>query len=127
MATDVSMPEAPPEGKLIRELREKPPRMSIRKAADLAEISESRWRQIESGVRWFRGEPYEERQTPAQTVAKMARAVGATAQQLTDAGRADAAAELEAMAQQVEVTEVFTKGQREGLAGRVRRDSPGGQ
>lgn len=126
MPGDVSVPEAPPEGLLIRALREQRPHMSIRSAASAAGISESRWRQIESGVRWFRGVPYEERGTPAVTVARMAQAVGATPQQLAGAGRKDAAEELEALAQQVEQAPVFTAKQRGALASRVRRDARDG-
>jgi transcriptional regulator with XRE-family HTH domain len=115
----------PPEARLITEMREKPPRMSMSEAARRAGISLTRWRQLENGFRPFRGTSYPET-GPAQTIAKMARVVGVTPRQLTDAGRPDAAAELEAMARQVEVTGAFTRGQREGLARRVRRDAPPG-
>lgn len=89
-------PEPPPEAVLIAGMRERPPRQSIRAAATAAGISEGRWRQIEHGVRRFRGTAYPER-GPAPTIAKMARAVGAVPEQLAAAGRPDAAAELEAL------------------------------
>ena len=106
----------PPEAQLIAEMREKPPRMSMREAARAARISDARWRQIEHGVRYFRGIPYPEI-GPAQTIARMAHAVGVTAAQLTEAGRADAAAELEAMAESAEHAPPFTGAQRRALAG----------
>ena len=114
-------PLPPPEALLITELREKPPRMSMRAAAAAARISEARWRQIEHGIRYFRGVPYPEA-GPAQTIARMAHAVGATPEQLSAAGREDAAAELEAIARSVEGTPPLTAGQRRGLADRIRHD-----
>lgn len=62
----------------------------------MAGISETRWRQIESGVRHFRGQVFPER-GPDPTVARMARVVGVTPEQLTARGRPGAAAELEAL------------------------------
>jgi len=112
----------PPEALLIAGLRERPPRMSMREAARRAQMSDARWRQIEHGVRYFRGVPYPET-GPAQAIARMAHAVGATPEQLADAGRPDAAAELEAMAESVEHAPPFTGAQRRALAARVRRDS----
>lgn len=96
--------------------------MSMTEAARRSGISPTRWRQLENGFRPFKGTNYPE-VGPAQTIARMAHVVGVTPRQLTEAGRPDAAAELEAMAQQVEVTDVFTKRQRDGLAARVRRDA----
>lgn len=113
----------PPEATLIAQLREKPPRMSMSEAARQAGMSLTRWRQLEHGFRTFRGAYYAET-GPAQTIARMALVVGATPRQLTDAGRADAAAELEAMAGQVEDTTAFTRRQRSALADRVRREIP---
>lgn len=51
----------PPEARLITEMREKPPRMSMREAALDTGISPTHWRQVETGVRRFRGQDYEER------------------------------------------------------------------
>lgn len=124
MPADTAVPEAPPEALLIRRLRDQPPKMSRYEAASIAGISESRFRMIETGVRWFRGQPLEEPPAPAQTIARMAWAVGATPAQLSDAGRGDAAAELEAIAEQVESTGAFTGRQAKALARRVRRDKP---
>ena len=70
--------------------------MSIRQAAGLARMSETRWRQIESGVRHFRGQAFPER-GPDPTVARMAAVAGVTPEQLTAAGRPGAAAELAAL------------------------------
>jgi len=121
---ETSVPEAPPEAVLIRQMRDRPPKMSRYEAARIAGISESRWRMIETGTRWFRGQPLEEPPAPAQTIARMAWAVGATPEQLTAAGRKDAAEELEAIAEQVEHTGTFTGRQAKALARRVRRDKP---
>jgi hypothetical protein len=111
-------PQPPPEAQIIAEFRERPPRMSIRAAAAEAGISESRWRQIENGVRMFRGTPYPE-SGPAQTVAKMAAVVGVTPDQLTHAARPDAAGELEAIL--AESTELTAR-QKRYLGRKVRRD-----
>jgi hypothetical protein len=71
--------------------------MSIRQAAKLAGISDTRWRQIEQGWRMHRGRREEEPPAPAQTLARMAHAVAVTPAQLAGAGRPDAAAELAAL------------------------------
>ncbi len=113
----------PPEARLITEMREKPPHMSMSEAARRSGISLTRWRQLENGFRHFGGGTYPET-GPAQTIARMAFTVGVTPDQLTGAGRADAAAELEALAEQVEHAEVFTGRQAKALAERVRRDKP---
>lgn len=89
-------PIPPPEAQLIEQKRNQPPRMSIRQAAARAGISETRWRQIESGARIFRGNRYPER-APAGTLASMARVVGVTPGELANAGRQDAADELAVM------------------------------
>jgi hypothetical protein len=126
-------PQPPPEAELITELREQPPRMSMREAAALAEISESRWRQIEHGVRYFRGEPYPENGPPA-TVAKMMRAIGighsysteswrSIVQRLDDIGCHDAAGELEALIAAVESDPRLTGRQKRRLTERIRRDA----
>jgi len=94
MTTD---PQPPPEAELIRTARTSPPLVKIRRAADLAGISEGRWRQLENGG-WKRRGRWETEVAPADTLARMARAVGVTPAQLTAAGRPDAAAELEALA-----------------------------
>lgn len=88
-------PQAPPEAELIRCKREAPPRMSKRRAASLIGISEGWWRQLEAGGRWYRGR-WEPQAGSAATIARMARAVGVTAEELDDAGRGDAAAEFRA-------------------------------
>lgn len=119
MATDL-LP--PPEARLITELREAPPRMSMSQAAREAGISITRWRQIENGYRPERGVNYPE-SGPAQTVARMVLVVGGTPQQLTDAGRPDAAGELEALLAAVEMTPNFTGHQKRGLMERIQRRS----
>lgn len=92
----MASPQPPPEAVLIARKREEAPRMSIRAAAEQAGISETRWRQIESGRRMFQGKPWPER-APAAILARMARVVSVTATELEKAGRPDAAAELDAL------------------------------
>ncbi|MBF6460206.1 helix-turn-helix transcriptional regulator [Nocardia puris] len=48
--------------------------LSKRRAADIAGISETRWRHLESGVELIRGEPYPVR-TTEETVTRVARAL----------------------------------------------------
>ncbi|WP_327086749.1 helix-turn-helix domain-containing protein [Nonomuraea sp. NBC_01738] len=75
-------PGIPAEAALIRERREQMlPKLSIRKAAARAEMSEASWRHIESG----------RNVGPADKIALMAREVGVTPDELDDTGRGDAA------------------------------------
>lgn len=85
-------PPRPPVMDLIaeRRLRRK---LSLRRAGDLAGISEARWRQLEGGFRPTAIGPAPER-APDRTLARMAAAVGITPAELEDAGHADAAALL---------------------------------
>jgi transcriptional regulator with XRE-family HTH domain len=72
-------------------------RLSIRKAATAAGISEARWRQLESGAR---STPlgYAPESAPPDTLARMAHAVGVTPDELREAGHPEAAAILAAHA-----------------------------
>jgi hypothetical protein len=83
-------PEQPPEGALIAEALTHSG-MSIRRAASLAGISYGRWRQITSGYQNVSHGSYGKVHAPPDTLARMARAVGVTAEQLEGAGRDDAA------------------------------------
>jgi transcriptional regulator with XRE-family HTH domain len=65
--------------RLAREARH----LSKRKAAHLAGVSESRWRQVENGVQYKDGVPYPASTTP-ETLTKMARAVGEDAGQILE-------------------------------------------
>jgi transcriptional regulator with XRE-family HTH domain len=111
----------PPEALLIARMRQKAPRISMSEAARRSGLSLTRWRQIENGFRPERGTRYRE-VGPAQTIAKMALAVGVTPAQLTEAGRADAAAELEVMITAAEDSGILNGRQASALAARVRRD-----
>lgn len=93
MPTD---PIPPPEAQLIHDRREAPPKMSKRQAADRAGLSEGRWRQLENGGYKRRGR-WSEEIAPPPTLAKMARAVGVTEDELRAIGKDDAAAELAAL------------------------------
>lgn len=73
------------------------PKMSVSKAAQLANISEGRWRQLAKGFQQATPDTRVAAKAPAETLARMANAVGMTADELKDAGRADAAKALEDM------------------------------
>jgi transcriptional regulator with XRE-family HTH domain len=75
--------------------------MPVTEAARRAGISDTRWSQLENGYRMVRGQPEPEPPPPAATLARMAQAVGVTAAELEQAGRADAAAEMRALPRQL--------------------------
>ena len=85
--------DPPPEGRLIEDARERR-RLSQNKAAELAGISGTRWRQIVTGT----ASGGKGIQVPvhgrAETVARMAQVVGVTAEQLSSVDREDAGREL---------------------------------
>lgn len=85
-------PEAPPEGALLKRALVAM-RISQREAARRSGISETRWRQLVSGYQVVSREKVPVR-SPDDTLARMARAVGVTAEQLEEAGRGGAAAVL---------------------------------
>lgn len=86
----------PPESKLIAEARKRLwPNLTMARAAQLAGISPSRWRNIENGWRWVgKGTPRAET-TPAPTLAAAARVVDLKPRDLIRVGRHDAAKELD--------------------------------
>ena len=73
------------------------PKLSVRSAADQAGMSDARWRQIAKGFKYEAGGIRIPARAPADTLARMAKVVGATPEQLREVDRADAADELEAM------------------------------
>lgn len=89
-------PEQPPEGRLISASLKRTG-LSARKAADLAGISEGRWRQIVNGYQTPSAGVHIQVSGPADTVARMARVVGVTRAELINAGREDAADALQDM------------------------------
>ena len=98
----VSEPTQRPEAELIERLRTQArPELSVRNAARQAEISEGRWRQIIKGYKQESGGVRVSVRAPAGTLARMARVVGATPNQLREVARDDAADELEALARQL--------------------------
>ncbi|WP_329177490.1 helix-turn-helix domain-containing protein [Streptomyces sp. NBC_01477] len=82
-------PIAPPEGLLIKRAQVAA-RLSQREAAKRAGLSEARWRQLVSGFQLVSRTKVAVR-SPDETLARMARAVGVTAEQLEAAGRDGAA------------------------------------
>lgn len=95
-------PEQRPEGRLIADATERSG-LSIREASRRAGISYGRWRQVTSGVQHVSPGNFAAVRAPAKTVAKMARVVGITPEQLeTEGQRPDAADELRHMMQQRE-------------------------
>ena len=85
----------PPEAELIRRRREAAvPPMSRRQAAAKAGISPSQWRDVERGSKKAGPGVTVPVQATAETLAKMAQVIGVTPDELTAAGREDAASEL---------------------------------
>lgn len=93
-------PEQRPEGRLIA-AAQKRHRTSNREAAPRAGISEARWRHIVTGYRSEAGQ-YIPVRGPAETLARMAQVVGVTPEELEEADREDAAAELRELQEKVE-------------------------
>lgn len=92
-------PEQPPEGKLIEDAADRLD-LSIREAARRAGISYGRWRQIVTGYQNVSPGSYAEVRAPAKTLAKMARVVGITPEDMRTQGqRNDAADEMEKTAE----------------------------
>lgn len=88
-------PEVPPEAELIRQRREATvPAMSRRQAAAKAGVSPSQWGDVERGRKRAGSGVVVPVQATAETLARMARAVGASADDLAAAGREDAARQL---------------------------------
>lgn len=73
--------------------------ISQREAARRARMSEARWRQLVSGYQLVQRTHVAVR-SPDKTLARMARAVGVTAEQLAGAGREDAAQALRGVEQE---------------------------
>jgi transcriptional regulator with XRE-family HTH domain len=95
-----SPPEQPRAMKLIR-ARRKQMRLSYIRAGKLAGISDTRWRQLEDGYRVVHGTTFAE-EAPAATLARMAFAVSVLPPELAEAGRPDAAAELDILRAEAE-------------------------
>jgi transcriptional regulator with XRE-family HTH domain len=91
----------PPEADLIRRRREAAvPPLSRRQAAARAGISPSQWSDVERGSKRAGPGIVIPVQATAETLAKMATAVGAGADELAAAGRDDAAAQLRSATRQ---------------------------
>ena len=91
----MSETDPPAEMALIEERRKAiRPTMSVRKAASAAHISEGRWRSLAKGVHQVSKGNAIPTRAPADTLARMAKVVGATPDQLREAGRDDAAEEM---------------------------------
>jgi transcriptional regulator with XRE-family HTH domain len=87
----MAMPPAPPpEARLLR-LHRKARRMSVARAADLAGVSISLWRQVEAGYFTPAAGVHMPKVAPADTLAVMSKPLGIVPAQLTEAGRDDAA------------------------------------
>lgn len=85
-------PDPPPEGAVIEAAR-RHAGISVREAARRAGISEGWWRQVARGYQTLSGGGFGPVRAPAETIARMARAAGATPGDL-DGCRPDAAAVL---------------------------------
>ncbi len=89
------VPVQPPEGKVIAAAARSDGRTVLDLAA-AANMSDTRWRQIIKGYARVAGNIVAVR-APSGTLARMARVVGVTPQQLDEAGRTDAAEALRSM------------------------------
>jgi transcriptional regulator with XRE-family HTH domain len=90
-----AQPDLPPEAELIQRHRESAvPAMSRRQAAAKAGISPSQWGDVERGRKRAGSGIVIPVQATAETLARMAHAVGASADDLAAAGREDAARQL---------------------------------
>lgn len=89
-------PEQRPEGRLIAAASKSSP-LSVREAAAEVGMSEGRWYQIVRGYQTISKGVYAPVRGPAETLARMAKVVGVTPEQLEEAGRDDAAEELRAL------------------------------
>jgi transcriptional regulator with XRE-family HTH domain len=88
-------PPLPPEALLMRRRREAlTPPMSRRQAAARAGISPSQWSDVERGSKKAGTGVIVPVQATARTLAKMAQAIGVTADELAAAGREDAARDM---------------------------------
>jgi transcriptional regulator with XRE-family HTH domain len=95
-------PAPPAEGELItRALKAK--KLSVREAARRAGISEGWWRQIVKGYQSLSGGGYGPVRGPAETLARMAKVVDVTPEQLTKVGRNDAATELRKLGERPDI------------------------
>jgi transcriptional regulator with XRE-family HTH domain len=87
--------EVPPEAELVRQRREAAvPAMSRRQAAAIAGLSPSQWSDVERGHKKAGSSVEVPVRATAETLARMARAVGASADDLAATGREDAARQL---------------------------------
>lgn len=94
----MTTPAQPQEAALIERARKtRRPPLSIRQAAPLAGISEGRWRQIEAGYQTVSAGVRTPVVAVADTLARMAEAVGLSPDDLRAVGREDAADKLETL------------------------------
>lgn len=93
-------PEQRAEGKLIARAQKRA-RLSGRKAAELAKLSEGHWRAIVSGARSIAEGVWVPVRAPADTLARMALVVQVTPGELETVGRFDAAEELRTLLQEL--------------------------
>lgn len=89
-------PEPPTEAALIDAARRRA-RLTVREAAQRSGLSEARWRQITNGYQVVSGTKLAVK-APAETLARMALAMGLAPEQLARVGRPDAAEVLEEIA-----------------------------
>jgi transcriptional regulator with XRE-family HTH domain len=105
----IGQPTPPAEADLIRQRRETAtPAMSRRQAAMKARISPSQWSDVERGHKRAGSGITIPVQATAETLARMARVVGASAPELAAAGREDAAQQLRIIEQQRELRRRIT-------------------
>lgn len=131
----MTTPEPPPEAKLIARLRlDAVPALSMREAARRAGMSASLWTQYEQGYRKVTPAVTIPMRATADKLARMGLTVSATPDQLSDAGRGDAAAILRKlidagpdpkaqMVEKIRASSDFTERQKRALIDMIQRDT----
>lgn len=122
IVSDMETPDQPAEARLIDDAQKSAiPALSMRKAADIAGISDGRWRQIVKGYQGT-GTGRIPVVAPDETLARMALAVGVTAPQLAEAGRPGAAEVLQRLLAASELPDVeLERVPTDRLLGEIRR------
>src|SRR5262249_21315130 len=100
MANGLRSPQQPAEARLIRARRiAQTPRLSMRRAAHLAGIAPQSWANVENGSKTLGAGLVVSHEGSADMIARMASVVGITPDELTAAGRPDAAEILQVICQ----------------------------
>lgn len=115
-------PQQRPEGALIKDVIDADKKLSLRNVADRVGLSDARLRQIVNGYSSHGQGQYLEVIAPPLRLAQIARELNITAEQLEDADRVDAAAELRRIVADENVSLSNDDDEEFGFLTRVRED-----